>query len=116
LRRAGQSIRWFSAKAGDLKPDTSVSNICAFAEAVFGVLSALPPSAFPQITHSLIHSLPSNPEVLFRYVSFLTAQGKFDDAILLANTTRKLVPDNQQYENLVSQLRNVRRQSKATER
>lgn len=143
-----------------LKPDTSISNICAFAEAVYGrkdwshftgdkayVTNEFAPKAFSKLRVSIaglyqwrltnktnaddaarlraeagyafrqaFALCPSSPEALFRYVSFLTAQGNFDDAILLANTTRKLVPDNPQCENLLSQLRNARAQSKAKDR
>lgn len=149
-----------SMLGGELKPDTSVSNVCAFAEAVYGrkdwshftgdkayITNEFATKAFSKLRVSIaglyqwrltnktnaqdsarlreaadyafrqaFALCPSSPEALFRYVSFLTAEGRFDDAILLASTTRKLVPDNQQLQNLVSQLRIARSQSKATDR
>lgn len=56
----------------------------------------------------------TNPEVVYRYANFLMAQGRFDDAILLVSTTRELSPNNRQYENLLSQLRNYRAQGNAS--
>ena len=55
---------------------------------------------------------PTDPEVLFRFVNFLTAQRRFDDAILVVRTTLKLTPADDhfynQYENLMRQLKQHR--------
>jgi hypothetical protein len=60
---------------------------------------------------------PTSPEVLFRYVDFLTAQRRFDDAILIVRTTLRLAPADDhfydQYENLMMQLKQYREQAGA---
>ena len=60
---------------------------------------------------------PTSPEVLFRYVDFLTTQRRFDDAILIVRTTLRLTPADDhfydQYENLVMQLKQNREQAGA---
>lgn len=60
---------------------------------------------------------PTSPEVLFRYVGFLTAQRRFDDANLLVRTTLRLTPADDhfydQYENLMMQLKQNREQAGA---
>ena len=68
------------------------------------------------INLSLIHILcPTSPEVLFRYVNFLTAERRFDDAILIVRTTLRLTPADDhfydQYENLMMQLKQYREQA-----
>ena len=50
---------------------------------------------------------PYSPEAVFRYVNFLMIQGRTDDALLVAQTCRKLDPDNGQIINLVNQLRDL---------
>jgi hypothetical protein len=58
---------------------------------------------------------PTSPEVLFRYVNFLTAERRFDDAILIVRTTLRLTPADDhfydQYENLMMQLKQYREQA-----
>ena len=58
---------------------------------------------------------PTSPEVLFRYVNFLTAERRFDDAILMVRTTLRLTPADDhfydQYENLMMQLKQYREQA-----
>jgi tetratricopeptide (TPR) repeat protein len=58
---------------------------------------------------------PTSPEVLFRYVNFLMAQRRFDDAILIVRTTLRLTPVDShfydQYENLMMQLKQYREQA-----
>jgi len=48
--------------------------------------------------------LPANPAVVFRYVSFLTGQKRFDDAIPVVQNAAHLAPDNQQFRDLLAQL------------
>jgi hypothetical protein len=59
---------------------------------------------------------PTSPEALYRYVNFLLAQSRLDDAILLVHTTLKLTPADDhyydQYEDLLSQLKQYREQSR----
>jgi tetratricopeptide (TPR) repeat protein len=50
--------------------------------------------------------LPANPAVLFRYVSFLTGQNRFDDAIPLVQNAANLAPDNKQFRDLLAHLQN----------
>lgn len=58
---------------------------------------------------------PTSPEVLFRYASLLMAQRRFDDAILVVQTTLRLTPADDhfhdQYENLMTQLKQFRQQA-----
>jgi hypothetical protein len=49
---------------------------------------------------------PSDPEVVFRYVTFLTEQSRYDDAIRLVGVAAKLSPENRLFDQLLSQLRN----------
>ena len=62
---------------------------------------------------------PTSPEVVFRYVNFLTAQGRINDAILLVHTTLTLTPADDhfydQYENMIMQLKRFREQAGAAE-
>jgi hypothetical protein len=151
-----------AAMLGDwLKPDTSVSNVCAFAETVYRekdlshftgdrefLTNDFAPSAFAKLRVSIAgfyrwrlmkgtgtddtrrlnleadyafrqaYALcPTSPEVLFRYVDFLTAQRRFDDAILIVRTTLRLAPADDhfydQYENLMMQLKQYREQAGA---
>lgn len=54
---------------------------------------------------------PYSPEAVFRYVNFLMNQGRPDDAVLVAETCRKLDPDNGQIVDLVDRLKNLRNPS-----
>lgn len=146
------------AMLGDwLKPDTSVSNVCAFAERVYRdkdlssfkgdrefLTNDFAPKAFSKLRVSIAglyqwrlmngadstrrlnveadyafrqaYALcPTSPEVLFRFVGFLMAHRRFDDAILLVQTTLRLTPADdhyyEQYENLMMQLKQYREQT-----
>jgi hypothetical protein len=55
---------------------------------------------------------PTGPEAVFRYVNFLQSQNRLNDAILIVRTAQKLVPDNDQYGNLLSQLQSFREQQR----
>ncbi len=48
---------------------------------------------------------PYSPEAVFRYINFLLPQGRFEDAILIAETCKKLDPYNQQVVYLVDNLK-----------
>ena len=139
---------------GWLKPDTSVSHVCAFAEAVYGrkdwsqfsgdkeyVTNDFAPPAFSKLRVSIaglyqwrlmnhpgaeekaqleaeadyafrqaFALCPTSREALYRSVNFLMMEGRIDDAIQMAGTACKLTPDDEQYENLLSQLKNYREQ------
>lgn len=60
---------------------------------------------------------PTSPEVLFRYVNFLMTQRRFDDPISVVRTTLNLTPADDhfhdQYENLMTQLKQYREQAGA---
>ena len=47
---------------------------------------------------------PYSPEAIFRYVNLLLAHNRADDAVLIAKTSLHLDPDNEQLQNLLSQL------------
>jgi hypothetical protein len=47
---------------------------------------------------------PYSPEALYRYVNLLLARNRTDDAILIAKTSLRLDPDNEQVQGLLSQL------------
>jgi hypothetical protein len=143
-----------------LKPDTSVSNVCAFAETVYKekdlshfngdqefLTNDFAAKAFSKLRVSIAgfyqwrlmngsgtgnvrrlnleadyafrqaYALcPTSPEVLFRYVNFLMAERRFDDAILIVRTTLRLTPADShfydQYENLMMQLKQYREQAR----
>jgi hypothetical protein len=148
------------AMLGDwLKPETSVSNVCAFAEAVYGrkdyshftgdwefVTNDFDTKAFSKLRSSLggmyawrlknqteagdkarmrtetdyafkqaFALCPISPEAVFRYVNFLLAQRRLDEAILLAQTAHELSsadsPDYHQFESLLMQLKQYRQQT-----
>ncbi|MDB6015713.1 MAG: hypothetical protein JWR19_202 [Pedosphaera sp.] len=52
---------------------------------------------------------PYSPEAVFRYVQLLAQVGRFDDAILVANTCLKLDPNNGAVKDLVAQLDNIKK-------
>jgi tetratricopeptide (TPR) repeat protein len=54
---------------------------------------------------------PYSPEAVFRYINFLLQYGRIDDALLVAQTCRKLDPYNDQVRNLVKQLGDIKNQS-----
>jgi tetratricopeptide (TPR) repeat protein len=51
---------------------------------------------------------PYSPEAIFRYVNLLVTFQRYEDALLLARTSRKLDPFNPQLENLVVELSRIR--------
>jgi tetratricopeptide (TPR) repeat protein len=54
---------------------------------------------------------PYSPEAVFRYINFLLQYGRIDDALLVAQTCRKLDPYNDQVKGLVKQLGDIKDQS-----
>jgi hypothetical protein len=46
--------------------------------------------------------------VVFRYINLLLAQGQVDDALLVAETAGKVVPENKQFKDLLEQLRTMK--------
>jgi len=52
---------------------------------------------------------PYSPEAVFRYVQLLTQFGRFDDALLIAETCQKLDPFNNQVIGLVQNLRGIKK-------
>ena len=56
---------------------------------------------------------PYSPEAIFRYVNLLAMMGRIDDALLIARTSYKLDPFNQQIEGLIGQLRQMKGQAGA---
>ena len=57
---------------------------------------------------------PYSPEAVFRYVQLLMALGRLDDAILVAQTCRKLDPENGQIISMVNQLEEYKKQPSPT--
>ncbi|MGO9199718.1 MAG: M56 family metallopeptidase [Limisphaerales bacterium] len=51
---------------------------------------------------------PVSPEGLFRYVQLLLTLNRLDDALLLAETTLKLDPENAMVKTLLEQLKNIK--------
>ena len=47
---------------------------------------------------------PRSPETMFRYISLLVTLRRFDDALLVAETARKLEPENPSLQNLATEL------------
>jgi tetratricopeptide (TPR) repeat protein len=54
---------------------------------------------------------PYSPEAVFRYVNFLLQFGRFDDAIIVAETCKKLDPYNDQVTGLIDQLKQFKKQN-----
>jgi tetratricopeptide (TPR) repeat protein/uncharacterized protein with PQ loop repeat len=54
---------------------------------------------------------PYSPEAVYRYINFLIPLGRFDDAVLVAETCRKLDPENEQVIGLVNQLKLIKQES-----
>ena len=54
---------------------------------------------------------PYSPEAVFRYINFLLPLGRFDDAILIAQTCQKLDPYNDQISGLIKNLQDYRNQN-----
>jgi len=52
---------------------------------------------------------PYSPEAVFRYVNFLLQFGRFDDAIIVAETCKKLDPYNDQVTGLIDQLKQFKK-------
>ena len=139
---------------GWLKPDTSVSNVCAFVETVYlkkdyshftgdreFVTNEFATKSFSKLRSSIaglyqwrltempgnddkarlraaadfgyrqaFALCPSSQEAIYRYINFLLAQGRCDDAIAIAGAALKLNQDNQQLKILLPQLQDFRDQ------
>ena len=54
---------------------------------------------------------PYSPEAVYRYVNFLLQYGRFDDAILVVETCKKLDPYNQSISDLIGTLKSYKSQS-----
>jgi tetratricopeptide (TPR) repeat protein len=54
---------------------------------------------------------PYSPEAVYRYVNFLMQFGRFDDAILIAQTCQKLDPYNDQITGLIKTIQDYKAQS-----
>ena len=54
---------------------------------------------------------PFSPEAVFRYINFLLPLGRFDDAILIAQTCKKLDPYNEQVTGLIKNLQDYKKQN-----
>jgi tetratricopeptide (TPR) repeat protein len=56
---------------------------------------------------------PASPEAVFRYVNLLVQQSRFTDAIPVAANALTFEPENQQFRNLMEELRRLSRNSAA---
>lgn len=56
---------------------------------------------------------PYSPEAVYRYVNFLLPLGRFDDAIIVAQTCSKLDPYNEQVKGLIENLKQFKEQAGA---
>jgi thioredoxin-like negative regulator of GroEL len=54
---------------------------------------------------------PYSPEAVYRYINFLLPLGRFDDAILVAETCQKLDPYNDQINGLIKNLQDYKTQN-----
>jgi hypothetical protein len=52
---------------------------------------------------------PSSPEAVFRYVNLLVAQKRFDEVLLLAETSAKIDPSNGQLDTLINEVRRLQK-------
>ena len=53
---------------------------------------------------------PYSPEAVFRYVQFLVPLGRINDALIIARTCQKLDPNNDQVQNLITELVGIQKQ------
>ncbi|MGH7950371.1 MAG: protein O-mannosyl-transferase family [Limisphaerales bacterium] len=54
---------------------------------------------------------PYSPEAVYRYVNFLVPLGRYDDALLVAQTCHKLDPYNGEIDNLITNLEQIKAQA-----
>jgi tetratricopeptide (TPR) repeat protein len=54
---------------------------------------------------------PYSPEAVYRYINFLLPLGRFDDALMVAETCQKLDPYNTQITDLINNLKNYKQQN-----
>ncbi|HZL14195.1 MAG TPA: DUF2723 domain-containing protein [Verrucomicrobiae bacterium] len=54
---------------------------------------------------------PYSPEAVFRYINFLIPLGRFDDALIVAETCQKLDPYNDQLKGLITNIEEIKKQS-----
>ncbi len=54
---------------------------------------------------------PYSPEAVFRYINFLLPLGRFDDALIVAQTCQKLDPYNQQIIDLIETLKKFKQEN-----
>ncbi|HTL73749.1 MAG TPA: DUF2723 domain-containing protein [bacterium] len=54
---------------------------------------------------------PYSPEAVYRYINFLLPLGRFDDALLIAETCQKLDPYNDQITGLIKNLEDYKKQN-----
>jgi tetratricopeptide (TPR) repeat protein len=54
---------------------------------------------------------PYSPEAVYRYINFLLPLGRFDDAIIIAETCQKLDPYNDQITGLIKNLKDYKKQN-----
>jgi len=54
---------------------------------------------------------PYSPEAVFRYINFLLQYGRFDDALIVAETSHKLDPFNDQLSDTINQLKSYQKQN-----
>jgi hypothetical protein len=132
-----------------LKPDTSLSNVCDFVEAVYGskdeshfngdpayVMNAFATKAFSKLRVSIaglyywrltngseaadkarlqteadyafrqaFALCPTSLEVVFRYLDFLLTARRYEDAVRMVRTARRLSPGYEEaYDNVLSQI------------
>lgn len=52
---------------------------------------------------------PTSPEAVFRYVNLLVEQGRYQDAMPIAQTAVRIEPENQQFRNLMEELKRLNR-------
>jgi len=53
---------------------------------------------------------PYSPETVIRYVNFLFQFNRFDDALMIVETCKKLDPYNKQMQDLIDQIKDIQRQ------
>ena len=146
--RAFWSKQCGSMLGGWLTPETSISNVCAFVDSVYGrkdlshfngdpgfVTNDFATKSFSKLRSSIADlyqwrlssktdagdkarlraetdyacrqafaMCPTNPEAIYRYVTFLVNEQRLDDVMLLVRTARTLDPDDAQLATWSSQL------------
>jgi len=115
--RAAQSVDFWRATAQQLlsdpetpdgsDPRKAYSKLVAEQAELF--LDRKYPAEAEQAFRIATEICPSSPEAVFRYVNLLTGQNRMADAVSVAESAVKAAPENQQFRDLLEQLKHAKK-------